>query len=356
MLFTSYHYYFFCVLLFLSSLHCKSQPVMKAGTIQYQITKTNTKKTENNLLTIYFKPGLVNTLEEDNKLSFLNRNIIKFDLDSLYAITYDQEDGSIYVVEEILSSAVKLKNATAYEVKIFNEKRNILGYSCQKFIIQPQDTSIIGALFITGWASTQIETPFKPVLNISSLFPGLPLEMTIEHNGITSNKVRETYKVIEIQSIYPDSAFVIPQEGMHGLDKSEMAFPLVISGDWFFKENDQELEWTVLKERSTGATITLEKGEVMEENDALVKSITNSLISKSGLFKIPVPAYEKTTFLKQPALKSQFCVPDKLLCICLLQFIHGGDLYTITIKAPESTFEENLASAMSVLTTLNLSK
>ncbi|HRI62128.1 MAG TPA: hypothetical protein PK228_20450, partial [Saprospiraceae bacterium] len=233
-----------------------------------------------------------------------------------------------------------------------------LGFECRKFPVQPVDTTICCTISIEGWVTDRIKSRIKPVsLEFEPFIPGFPLEMTLTRSNYKARKT-EFFRVISIGPDVPDSAFVIPREGIPALQKSEMAFPIQLSGDWFFKENDPELRWTVLKERATGATIKMEDSDPLISDDPLKLAMEIEIESKSRRYKIPQPTVQKVTFQNQKALESRFCYgdPGKINCVLIRKFARHGNICTITVEVADQHFQKTIDSALPILETLDFQK
>lgn len=341
------------LLLLLFTLHwsCTGQPEMKSGTVVYEVidsTENGQKKTQ---MILHFQGEMADRQKTEEDQSGLNRNILFFDRDTVYTVYYDYEDDGIFVHAFPFSHFLPRSKGKTFTVRTLEEKRTILGLECHKFKSEPVDTTQILTVSIEGWVTDQIKSRAKPIgLEFEPYIPGFPLEMTVTRSTY-KHRNTETFRAISVTPSVPDSAFRIPREGIPHLEKHEMAFPIQLSGNWFFEENDIELGWTVLKDRVTGATIQIEDAEPLDSDDSLGQEMEIETESAGRLYKVPKPAIEQVTFQGRKALQSRFChgAAGKMNCVLIRKFVRFGKTCTVKIQSAERYFQNTLDSALPML-------
>ena len=333
---------------------CTGQPEMKSGTVVYVVidsTENGQKKTQ---MILHFQGEMANRQKMEEDQSGLNRNILFFDRDTVYTVYYDYEVDGIFVHPYPFSHFLPRSKEKVFTARTLEEKRTILGLECHKFEVEPVDTTQILTISIEGWATDQIKSRVKPIgLEFEQFIPGFPLEMTVTRSTYNRRNT-ETFRAISVSPVVPDSAFRIPQEGISNLEKHEMAFPMQLSGNWFFEENDIELRWMVLKERTTGATIQIEDAEPLDLDNSPGQEMEIETESAGRMYKVSKPAVEQVTFQGRKALQSKLChgSAGKMNCVLILKFVRLDRVCTFKIQSSEQYFQKTLDAALPMLESL----
>ncbi|AYD47615.1 hypothetical protein D6B99_08350 [Arachidicoccus soli] len=147
---------------------------------------------------------------------------IRFD-DFLQSTIYNKNGDKVYVLSELNDNKYmsvlsipqwkeQFENYKDLKLEMRGEKKNILGYTCNKAVATLNDGTQINLFYTTALKTTAPENPYE-FNNINGL--------VLEYQALIKNKYKVTYTATHIDfDPVPASKFIIPKEGYRLLDNS----------------------------------------------------------------------------------------------------------------------------------------